>query len=269
MMKPVMYSNTLALVILIVSELLSMGQTEARGWGATPAEIAVLPPFCKAKLSPDPADDAQYSSAIGPDWLHIHHYCYALTFTNRYYQDYADKPTQHDDLNQALNNYNYVLSHASPGFWMRPEIHTQKGRLLAAAKHYAEAVSEIEQALKGNPDYAPAYAALSDIYADLGQKSKSLATVEQGLQHVPDNNALQRHYKLLTGKTFVPPPLSAEQAAQKNQPPGTSTETPDTQAAMPASAAQANEPPTSVSQPADAAGKIGSPTNPYCRFCPD
>ncbi|MHB1247082.1 MAG: tetratricopeptide repeat protein [Sulfuriferula sp.] len=166
-----------------------------------------------------------------------------------------------------MNNYNYMLSHASPGFWMRPEIHTQKGRLLAATKSYAEAVSEIEQALKGNPNYAPAYAALSDIYADLGQKSKSVAALEQGLQHAPDTVSLQRRYKQLTGKTFVPP-SGAKQAAPPPKSPGAATATPAQQDAPTSSAVPENAAPAAASAPTDTPEKIGVPGNPYCRFCP-
>lgn len=261
MMKPVMHLNALALVTLTMLGLFSMNQAQARGFGPTPAEIAVLPPFCKAKLSPDPTDDQQFMATFGGGWGDIHHYCYALNFTNRYYQDYADKPTQRDDLNQAMGNYNYMFSHAPPDFWMLPEIHTQKGRLLAVAKRYTEAVSEIEQALKGNPNYAPAYAELSDIYADLGQKQKSVAALEQGLQHAPDTVSLQRRYKQLTGKTFVPPP-GAEQAGQPLKSSGAAAETPAQQDAPTSSAVPAN------SAPAATPEKIGEPGNPYCRFCP-
>jgi len=264
-----MIKNALSLTILTAFGLLDLSQVSAEAFAPTPAEITILPPFCKAKLSPDPMDDKQFSATIGPDWLHIHHYCFALNFTNRYYRSYGDKAAHQDDLTQALGNYDYVLNHGSPNFWMRAEIRTQKGRLLAAAKRKAEAIGELEMALIENQNYAPAYVVLSDVYRDIGEKSKSLTAVELGLQHAPDNKSLQAQYKQLTGKTFVPPPLNAEEAAQKNQPPGTTTETPAAQAATPASAAPASEKPTPGTQPADAAGKIGSPTNPYCRFCTD
>lgn len=232
-----------------------------------PDEIIALPAFCKAKLSPDPSDDIQYSGMIGPDWLHIHHYCFALNFTNRYYK-YYDKNERRTFLKDALGNYDYMFSHATPNFWMRPEIHTQKAMLLAAAKQYAAAINDLQQALKDNPNYAPAYATLSDIYADLGQKQKSVAAVEQGLQHVPDAVPLQRRYKQLTGKTFVPP-TSAEQVVQSPNPLSAGVVTPAHQEEVQnRSAAPANSGPTATSAPADTPEKIGVPGNPYCRFCP-
>jgi len=222
------------------------------------SEIAALPPFCKAKLSPDPTDDKLYSARIGPDWLHIHHYCFGLNFANRFYRDYGNRIAQADDFKEAINNYDYVLDHATPDFWMRGEIGTQKARLLAAVKNNAGAIGALEVALKANPDYAPAYALQSDIYRDMGQKSKALNSVEQGLHASPLDKSLQRRYRQLTGKAYVPPANTGSATSSQS-----SGATPADTAVTSAPAESAGE---SVSEPAPA--KIGVPGNPYCRFCP-
>ena len=238
--------------------LLSAITVQAGAFSPTPEEMAALPPFCKAKLRPDLVNDAPYKAQIGPDWLHIHHYCFALNLTNYYYRDYADKNKRRDDLKQALENYDYVFSHAAPDFWMRPEIRTQKAQLLAAAKNNAQAIGEIELALKQDASYAAAYATLSDIYFHMGEKAKSVATLEQGLQKAPDSLPLQRRYKQLTGKTFVPPAAAVS--------------TPKATAAKPAAVSDDKATPAKTAVPAAAAAdqpeKIGVPGNPYCRFCP-
>jgi tetratricopeptide (TPR) repeat protein len=220
-------------------------------------ELAVLPPFCKAKLSADPSDDAAYSGSIGPDWLHIHHYCFGLNFANRFYRDYGNRVAQADDLKEAINNYDYVLEHATPDFWMRAEVGTQKARLQVAARDNVNAVATLGVALKANAAYAPAYAVLSDIYRDSGQKAKALASVEQGLQNAPLDKPLQRRYKNLSGKAFVVP-AGAEAKVAK----------PAAEAAAKSDAAPAN---AAIKPAADATStpdKIGVPGNPYCRFCP-
>jgi tetratricopeptide (TPR) repeat protein len=151
-----------------------------------------------------------------------------------------------------------VLEHATPGFWMRAEIGTQKARILAAAKGNAQAIAALQVALQANADYAPAYAVLSDVYRDTGQKAKALASVEQGLQHAPLDRPLQRRYKTLSGKAFVVP-ASALAAPVKAAP--------DAPAASVTGAV-----PAAVDKPAADAtavpAKIGVPGNPYCRFCP-
>lgn len=232
-----------------------------------PDEILTLPAYCKAKLSLDPSDDIQYSGMIGPNWVHIHHYCFALNFTNRYYKHF-DSQDRRYFLKNALDNYDYMFSHVTPDFWMLPEIHTEKGKLLSSAKLYTEAVGELEKALQGNPSYAEAYVALSDVYLNMDQKSNALTAVERGLQHVPDKKSLQRRYKLLTGKTFTPPQSTAEQEVQKNQPPISATETPVAQDAAISSVISAPVQTSPDVLPSNSQEKIGSPTNPYCRFCP-
>ncbi|MHB1054199.1 MAG: tetratricopeptide repeat protein [Thiobacillus sp.] len=237
-----------------------------------PNEFAMLPAYCKAKLSDDPADDKLYSGAIGPDWLHIHHYCFALNFTNRFYKTSNPNEKRHY-LRGALDNHDYVLTHAAPDFWMRPEIHTEKARQLRAAKRYGEAMGELTRALGINPDYLNAYVVLSDVHMDLNKKSDAVASVEKGLQHGPDNRALQRRYKSLTGKEFVPPEVgSAVSGAPggggaRQTPEPQSTESPSltTKTELPQAEEAKSE---KASVPSAPSSEIGSPTNPYCRFCP-
>jgi tetratricopeptide (TPR) repeat protein len=263
-MKSGFLRRVFGLAVLALGVGLGTQAASAAPFAPSAAELAVLPPFCKVKLSADRSGDAPYAASIGPDWLHIHHYCYALNFVNRYFQDFGDRMTQSDDLKQAVNNFNYVLEHATPDFWMRAEIGTQKARILAAAKDNAQAIAALQIALQANADYAPAYAVLSDVYRDTGQKAKAIASVEQGLQHAPLDRPLQRRYKNLSGKAFVVPPTAAI-TPDKKVPDAASKST-----VAPANAADkiitpALKPTTDAAQAPD---KIGVPGNPYCRFCP-
>lgn len=234
-----------------------------------PNEFPMLPPYCKAKLSTDPLDDKTYSGMIGPDWLHIHHYCFALNFTNRFYKTSNPNDKKHY-LSSSLNNHDYMLTHSTPDFWMRPEIHTEKAKQLKAAKRYAESLGEVKKALHINPEYVSAYVVLTDVYRDLNKKSDAISAVEQGLQFGPENKPLQRRYKSLTGKNFVPPVVAPDLGDDrvKNHSPsdaedmGTAKHT-EIKANEPASEQEAPQ----LSTPS-VPGEIGSPTNPYCRFCP-
>ena len=263
-MKSGFLRGIFGLAVLTLGAGLGMQAASAAPFAPSASELAVLPPFCKAKLSADPSDDAPYAASIGPDWLHIHHYCFGLNFANRYYQDFGNRVAQADDLKEAINNYDYVLEHATPDFWMRAEIGTQKARILAAARGNADAIGTLQVALKANPGYAPAYALLSDIYRDSGQKAKALASVEQGLRHDPLDKPLLRRYKTLSGKAFVVP-AGAEAALDKKAPDAASKT-----AATPSSAADSATAPAakSATDAAQVPDKIGVPGNPYCRFCP-
>lgn len=265
-MKLIKLRIALPFSILVVFELFGLNQASAvAGFAATAAELSILPPFCQTKLSSSssPADQILYSGKIGPDWKHIHHYCFALNFSNRYKRSFANKGDQLFYLQSAMGEFEYIFTHASPTFWMRPEMHVQKGKLLAAAKRNIEAISEFEQALQKNPNYVEAYAALSDLYNNTGQKSKSITAVEEALQRAPNNKSLQRQYKQLTGKIFTPPPPTVEQAAQIP-----STPIPVVQAAVTSGVSSTTTQPVSASLPVVVPEKIGTPTNPYCRFCP-
>lgn len=230
-----------------------------------PDEIPMLPAYCKAKLSTDPLDDKAYSGMIGPDWLHIHHYCFALNFTNRFYKTSNPNEKKHY-LGSALNNHDYVLTHATPDFWMRPEIHAEKAKQLKAVKRYAEAIGELKKALHIKPDFVIAYVVLADVYLDLNKKTDAVAAVVEGLKHGPENRPLQRRYKTLVGKDFVPPlatPVIGREGLQNNPPSDTDAKPTEINTSEPASEGALPQSST-PSTPSE----IGSPTNPYCRFCP-
>jgi len=245
--------------------LLGVNQASAvEAYAPTAAELALLPLSCQAKLkNSNPTDIKLYSAKIGPDWLHFHHYCLALNYSNRYTRSFANKTDQLFYLQSAMSNFDYIFNHSSPAFWMRPVMHLQKGNLLLAAKRNIEAVNEFEKALQDNPNYIEAYAALGDLYKNTGEKLKSITAVEQALERAPNNKSLQRQYNQLTGKNFTPSPPKVEQAAQ---PP--STPIPVGQAAATSAVSSTTTLPVPTSSPVAIPEKIGTPTNPYCRFCP-
>jgi tetratricopeptide (TPR) repeat protein len=260
--------NAFTLTILAVLGLLGVKQAiAALPFKASEAELSRLPTFCQVKLgyslNANQANDKLYSQKIGPDWLHIHHYCFALNFSNRYKSSFGNKIDQLFYFQSAMTNFEYIFTHSSPTFWMRPEMHVQKGKLLVAANRNVEAVSEFEKALQRDPNYVEAYVALSDLYMNTGQQSKSITAVEQALQLAPNSKSIQRKYNQLTGKIFTPPPPTVEQAAQI--PP---TTIPVVQAAVTNGVSPTTMQPVPASSPAVVPEKIGTPTNPYCRFCP-
>ncbi len=226
------------------------------------SELRALPPYCIPRLMEN--DKAGWQAGLvrfGEGWNHLHHYCYALNWINRYYKTF-DQNARRFYLQSAIGDMAYVFNHTAPDFSLRPEMHVQKGKLLASAKRNVEAVNEFEQALQKNPNYVEAYAALSDLYNNTGQKSKSITAVEQALQRAPNNKSLQRQYKQLTGKIFTPPP-TVEPAEQI--PP---TPIPVVETAVTSGVSSTTTQAVPASSPVVVPEKIGTPTNPYCRFCP-
>jgi tetratricopeptide (TPR) repeat protein len=198
------------------------------------------------------------------NWRHMHHYCDCIRFTNRAYSALGDWNDMRYNLGIGIDGCDYVLSHTKPDFYMRPEVHLQKGKALRLYRQENKAVSEFMEAIKGNPELAQAYVELADIQARNKKFGEALKTVTEGLRHAPDSKPLKRRYTELGGKLPYPAPIVVAPAAPQTAKPdeavaGTpavpAVSTADTQ---PAPAAEPAVPP-----------KIGTPTNPYCRFCPD
>ena len=139
-----------------------------------------------------------------PDWGHMHHFCTALAFQNRAMRSVGRPSEFKSNIDQALDNFNYVLNHVSSGFDMRPEIMIEKARTLLLAKKTKEANALFTEALILNPNLAAAYVALADQYSDTGNKKAALQVVTNGLQHVPDSRPLRRRYLELGGKEPFP-----------------------------------------------------------------
>jgi len=85
-----------------------------------------------------------------------------------------------------------VLGHAAPDFVLLPEIHLNKGRALKRLGEGGKAASEFQKAIALRPDYAPAYAALSDFYSDLGDVEEARRILGDGLRHAPKSKMLKR-----------------------------------------------------------------------------
>ena len=198
------------------------------------------------------------------DWQHMHHFCDCIRFTNRAYAALGNWNDMRYDLQLGIGGCDYVLSHTKPDFYMRPEVHLQKGKALQLFKQEGKAVVEFMEAIRGNPELAQAYVELADIQARSKKSGDALKTVTEGLRHAPDSKPLQRRYTELGGKLPYPAPIVTAPAEPQ-------VAKPDEAAASASAAPRASTAATPAAPAAepDAPPKIGSPTNPYCRFCPD
>jgi tetratricopeptide (TPR) repeat protein len=194
------------------------------------------------------------------NWIHMGHYCDCVRFTNRAYASIGNWNAVHGNLHEAIGGCDYVLSHTTPDFYMRAEVHLQKGKALMLDRQENKAVGEFMEAIRGNPGLAQAYVELADIQARNKKSGEALKTVTEGLRHAPDSKPLKRRYTELGGKLPYPAPIvTAPAEPQVAKPDEAAAST----SAAPGAATAA--PPAEPDTPA----KIGSPANPYCRFCPD
>ena len=165
------------------------------GYGVTQEEKILLPDLCRNHALLRSFDDAGCKM--------LNHYCYGLAHMMR-----VDKHTPESGywLTVALDDFQSATNHAEASCPLLPELHVTLGRALlrkaaVSGDKSGDAAENFIKALTQNPDYLPAYYALSDYYANLGDKKQALSVIEDGLRHVPNSKGLLRRFKELGGTT--------------------------------------------------------------------
>ena len=250
----------------LVAALMSTSANALEPWTPTDLEMLSLPSFCKIKFK-SPTSSPEYKmwvQTLGPDFMHTHHYCAGLNFLNRYYRSHSPQDKGFN-LGSALNNFDYMVNHAAPTYSLMPDIYLNRGLTYSLMKRDAQAIADLNKSLEMNPHLVKTYNLLANYYEGAKQKQKALEIVTIGLQHNPSSKSLQNRYLELGGALPYPEPIQAVQA-QPVVP----------EQALKIEAGVSAPAPASVSAPADsgliepiAQPKIGSPKNPYCRFCTD
>lgn len=237
-------------------------------------ELKMLPPICVTKLRKDQASP-EYQSAqqtYGPDFGHSHHYCAGINFINRYYRarSWQDKRFV---LQEAMGNLTYMVTHAQPSFSLMPDVYLQRGITYSLQKKTGEALADMQKAIELNPKLTRAYSAQADIHEELKQRDKALATVTEGLRHIPTSKSLQRRYDELGGKKPYPEPYSApEEKPETAEAPAKAADDALTPKAIRAkregdAQAPATSSPTTTPSATPPPTVIGTPRNPWCRYC--
>ena len=264
-------SNRLLLYIVLTS--LQTSALALQDFTVTREELTMMPPYCTALYGkyvglPQP-QDSPLRNTIPSDCPALHHYCDGLKAMIRVDRNRAESGHW---LHNALGSFEGMVNdweHRAPTCSVRSDLYTQLGNALLRQNraNAAMAIENYQKALELRKDFLPAYYALSDAYINLGKKKEALSVVEEGLKYVPDSKGLLSRFKRLGGKTPPAPiaktnPQQPTAAAGPGREPSTSPSTiPNKVGGESAAGTPAEvepEPP-----------KIGSPTNPYCRFCPD
>lgn len=213
------------------------------------------------------------------NWGHMHHYCDCVRFTNRALRQTGNE--RNFELLRAIDGCDYVLRQTKSDFFMRGEVHLQKGKALRMSGKDALAAAEFIKALSVNPNLVTAYTAYSDFYVRLGKRDEALNIISEGLKHVPTSKTLQRRYTELGGKLPYPEPLKPVTPTMAPFPDGLPP-TPATDPSIEKTPAPEQKnpeilPPNDTSatpkQPSNppepsSETPIGTPSNPWCRFCP-
>lgn len=241
----------------IMLMLLASGSAAATKLSFVPdaQEMALMPPYCKVKFTaPQGSPEWQaWRDRIGENFIDIHHYCVGLNYVNRYWGAHNALDRGYY-LKNAMDNFNYMVKAAKPGFPLLSELYSNRGDVFKLEGQPGQAIEDYNHAIASNPQATRPYLQLIDLYESQKLREKSLKVATEGLRNDPGSKALQRRYLELGGKRPFPKPTRTEASAPAP------VSQPETSASEPVSPVDTSDEP----QP-----KIGSPTNPYCRFCPD
>lgn len=258
LLKHPLYASVASFALLVTMNMPVLAGAE------TPAEIAMLPAYCDAKMGKKSPEAVSYWIAtLGHEnWIHMHHYCGGLVDINRYYRQNSYERKR--SLSNAVWQFNYMLEHTNPSFFMRADFHYQRGKAQRLYEKDGAALGDFTKALELNPGMTAASIELASLYKKMGRKELALGVLKAALEKSPTHKGLRRNYQEMGGNLAeiaesTPPPVT----------PNPITEEPATSGSNPSISMDAKPSSPVANAPAISDQKIGNQTNPWCRFCPD
>lgn len=232
-------------------------------------ELLTLPRYCYVRIRAlNGPEYKEWERKMGPDLIHTHHYCGGLSYFKRYYGATTERERRFL-LSRAQANLEYMVNHASPGYSLMPDVYFRLGEVHRLAGRAGTAKASYDKSIELNPRVPSAYGGLADLHAQSGQQARALEVVSEGLRYNPESRSLQRRFRELGGKPPYPEPADAalaapDSSAQDNDTAAVTTSKPETENPVASDAKPSTPDSTETTEQ-----RIGSPTNPYCRFCPD
>lgn len=212
---------------------LLVGVVLLQAWGlahaASPGELsdaerALLPKYCGhtqefSWTHGRKSDQADYwARVMGPNYSHIHHYCWALTYFNRARRASTTANDRISALEAARLDFEYVVNACSPDFVLLPEVYTRLGEVEILRGQPNRANAAFQRARQLKPDYWPPYFHWAEFLSRVGQRAEALKVVTQGLEQSPDAKVLQNLYQTLGGKLSempkAAPPVAAPEGGE-------------------------------------------------------
>ena len=158
---------------------------------------SLLPQYCKdlakGKKSPE---WSRWLSTFGETALHMKHYCKGVFAEDRA-KSIVDKHIRDNWLGIVVHQMRYVSSTCKKKCVLYPNLHTRLGWALGEQGLTVEAIEHYQLAFKAKPNYALAYARLSELYLKIDQPEDARKILESGLKASPNSRALKRRLEKL------------------------------------------------------------------------
>lgn len=206
------------------------------------------------------------------------HECDCVRFINRAYSTINNKAEFKYNLGEAVGGCNYNLSHSGANNPWAPNAHFQIGLAMKLQNNPIGAITSFGKTLELNPRHQQAYSEMANIYFGLKNKKKALEMATEGLRWIPNSKPLQRQYNRAGGTLPYPTPyekVNSTPPAEIKEPPSSPKDTPTSDTPTPPlpepqKVIETTQPTQGKSQSEQQSSEpIGSPKNPWCRFCPD
>lgn len=174
---------------------------EGFSYPQTEEDYRLLPPFCKARSTPNSPAYFAWDKRIGSNFIHIHHYCSALHCLNQARRTTPNNAKHHQQLFiDCIGGIEYMENNGSQDTVLFPHIYVTKADIYTELNDYQDAVKYLNKALDLNPKFTRAYIKLSDLYIKLKEKDLALDAVKKGLAIKPNSKGLNRRLLKLEGK---------------------------------------------------------------------
>lgn len=119
-------ARLLGLIALLLLPLESTAQAKRLPSSPTDIEVAMLPPYCQARLRGDAQSKDAWNKRLGREnFVHLHHYCNGLNYISRARAE-MDAQTRNFYLQRAVAQFDYVLQRWAPSFPLYAEAQTNK-----------------------------------------------------------------------------------------------------------------------------------------------
>lgn len=158
-------------------------------------EYAILPDYCRHKKwvssrKPNPPASVKWESTFGDDFVHIHHYCWAMVRIARSYRASYSSMEKRSYINDAIRDINYVLDNSSDKFPIRAELNYRLIELFARAGNYVQAENAFKSAIESDSGYWRAYWGWGYWLSVAGRRKEALIVIGEGLRLAPETKPL-------------------------------------------------------------------------------
>jgi len=165
---------------------------------ATVFEMQQLPELCQLrfKWGYQSRQFSKWKNLLGPESVHIHHYCEGLVDIQR--AALVVQKEKQSLLNSARSNFKYVLTRTqNPQFILLPDIYYRLAIVSQEENNSSEAINFATQSIQAKKNYLNPYLLISDIYIKSGKNDEAKKTLLKAKKYHPNSKILKRRLENL------------------------------------------------------------------------